>query len=64
MTFQAHKNTVLQVSVEMHNPDIVTCSRDNTVKIWSLTQAKNKDLASRVPKTELSLVLKQEISNK
>jgi WD40 repeat protein len=58
MSFEAHKNTVLQVSVEMHNPDIVTCARDNTVKVWSLSQTKNKDLASRIPKTEMALTLK------
>ena len=36
MTYQAHRNTLLQLNIEMHSQDLYSLGRDNTMKIWNI----------------------------
>lgn len=49
MTFSAHKNTLMQMNIEMHSQDLFTLGRDNAVKVWTVNTQKTKNLASRLP---------------
>lgn len=64
MSFQAHKNTLVQMSVEMHSQDLMTLGRDNTLKLWSVSLQKQKNLTSRLPQVSMALNQKAEISNR
>ena len=64
MSFQAHKNTLVQMSVEMHSQDLMTLGRDNTLKMWSVSLQKQKNLTSRLPQVSMALNQKAEISNR
>ena len=48
----------------MHSSDLYSLGRDNILKVWTLNSTKTKNLASRIPQTQLSLTWKSEITNK
>jgi hypothetical protein len=49
MSYNAHRNTLMQMNVEMHSQELYTLGKDNMLKVWSLNAAKTKSLASRTP---------------
>ena len=50
MSYPAHRNTLMQLSCEMHSSELFTLGKDNVIKVWSLTSQKSKQpLASRIP---------------
>ena len=51
MTFEAHRNTLLQLNIEMHISDLYSLAKDNILKVWTVSSNKTKNLASRIPQT-------------